>query len=77
MIRENKPSDGAERLLLRGGEVAAKLGISRAQAFRWMKLGVLPVVRVAGARTVRVPSDALKAWVEDNTLAGLARGARS
>ena len=56
-----------ERLLLRGGEVAVALGISRALAFRWMQEGVLPVVRVRGARTVRVPKAALDVWIESNT----------
>jgi len=57
------------RLLLRGGEVAAMLGISRALAFRWMQDGTLPVVRIAGARTVRVPEDALREWIRRNTRA--------
>jgi len=60
------------RLLLRGGEVAAMLGISRALAFKWMQEGVLPTVRITGARTVRVPRVALLEWIEQNTGAGLA-----
>lgn len=52
-------------LLLRGGEVARLLGISRALAFRWMQQGVLPTVR--HSKTVRVPSSALLEWIEDNT----------
>jgi len=62
-----------DRLLLRGGEVAAMLGVSRALAFRWMQEGVLPTVRVAGARTVRVPNAALLEWIKQNTGTGLAR----
>ena len=56
-----------ERLLLRGGEVARMLGISRALAFRWMKTGVLPTMRVPGARTVRVPRAALLKFIEERT----------
>jgi excisionase family DNA binding protein len=57
----------SNQLLLRGGEVARELGISRALAFRWMQNGTLPVVRVPGARTVRVPRAALMAWIERRT----------
>jgi len=56
-----------QALLLRGVEVAGELGISRALAYRWMQNGVLPVVRVAGSRAVRVPRAALVKWVEQNT----------
>lgn len=51
------PFAGSERLLLRGGEVATMLGISRALAFRWMQRGVLPTIRIKGSRTVRVPRE--------------------
>lgn len=60
-----------DRLLLRGGEVATLLGISRALAFRWMQEGVLPVVRIPGARTVRVPKKELDDWILANTAAGV------
>jgi excisionase family DNA binding protein len=53
--------------LLRGGEVAALLGISRALAYRWMQAGILPVIRVPGARTVRVPQGALDEWIRAHT----------
>jgi excisionase family DNA binding protein len=56
-----------DRLLLRGGEVANMLGVSRALAFRWMQEGTLPTVRIPGARTVRVPQDALRDWISANT----------
>lgn len=52
-------------LMLRGGEVAIELGISRAQAYKWMKEGVLPTVR--HGKTVRVPRAALLAWIERHT----------
>ena len=56
-----------EKLLLRGGEVAELLGCSRAMAYRLMQNGVIPVVRVPGGKTVRVPAAALRAWIEQNT----------
>jgi excisionase family DNA binding protein len=52
-------------LLLRGGEVAEALGISRALAYRWMQSGILPTVRVS--RSVRVPHDGLLLWIQRNT----------
>jgi excisionase family DNA binding protein len=54
-----------QALLLRGIEVAAELGISRALAYRWMHDGTLPTVRQG--RTVRVPRAALLAWIERKT----------
>lgn len=57
--------------MLRGGEVARLLGISRALAFRWMQTGVLPTIRVPGARTVRVPRGALLKWIEQGTGGGV------
>jgi len=53
--------------LLRGNEVASRLGVSSATAYRWMKLGVLPVVRVSGIRSVRVPESGLENWIKRNT----------
>ena len=57
-------------LLLRGPEVAEELGISRALAYRWMASGILPTVRVA--RAVRVPREALLAWIASQTKSGAA-----
>jgi len=61
-----------ERLLLKGTEVADSLGISRSLAYRWMAGGVLPVVRIEGTRTLRVPAEGLRKWVEDRTQTGKA-----
>jgi excisionase family DNA binding protein len=55
------------KLLLRGQEVAEALNISRALAYRWMAAGILPVVRVPGGRSIRVPQQALLRWIEINT----------
>lgn len=57
-----------QSILLRGPEVAEELGVSKALAYRWMQTGILPVVRVPGARTVRVPRAALLAWIEERTV---------
>lgn len=54
-------------LLLRGNEVAAALGISRALAYRWMQDGTLPVLRAPSGRVVRVPRAALEQWIEAHT----------
>jgi excisionase family DNA binding protein len=56
--------------LLRGKDVAAALNVSRALAYRWMQQGKLPIVRISGARTVRVPEDALSEWIRANTVIG-------
>ena len=53
--------------LLRGSEVAAALGISRAQAYKWMSSGVLPTLR--RGRCIRVPKSALEEWISKNTCA--------
>jgi len=51
--------------LLRAGEVAKVLRISRALAYKWMKTGVLPALR--HARYTRVPEDALERWITQRT----------
>jgi excisionase family DNA binding protein len=60
-------SDYSDRLLLRGGEVAQMIGCSRALAYRLMQRGVLPVVRLPGGKSVRVPRQALEEWIRNNT----------
>jgi excisionase family DNA binding protein len=55
------------RLLLRGGEVAELLGISRALAYQWMAQRVIPVVSIPGSRSIRVPREALMGWIEAQT----------
>jgi excisionase family DNA binding protein len=56
--------------LLRGAEVAEVIGCSRAMAYRLMQRGTIPVVRIPGGKTVRVPRGALQEWIRDNTRAG-------
>jgi len=58
-----------QSLLLRGGEVAKVLGVSRAMAYRLMQRGELPVVRIGSC--VRVPAEALRAWIDARTEACL------
>jgi excisionase family DNA binding protein len=66
-----------EPALLRCGEAAALLGVSRALAYRWAKNGVLPTIRLSGGRAVRIPRAALMAWIETNTAPGAASTARA
>jgi excisionase family DNA binding protein len=54
-------------LLLKGTEVAEMLGVSRALAYRWMASNTLPVVRVPGSRSTRVPRTELLRWITANT----------
>lgn len=72
----NRPQD-ADRLLS-PGDVAYRLGLSRTQAWRLMRAGVLgPVVDVAyGTRTTpRVRRGDLDAWVESRTTRDFTRPA--
>ena len=56
-----------DRILLRGPEVAKMMSCSRAMAYRLMQRGTIPIIRVPGAKTVRVPRAALLRWIEKNT----------
>lgn len=60
-------SNDMDPLLLRGGDVARLIGCSRALAYRLMQRGVLPVVRIPGGKSVRVPREALLDWIRSNT----------
>jgi excisionase family DNA binding protein len=55
-----------EALLLDSREVSHLLGIGRTKAFEMMARGDLPVVRIG--RCVRVPREALAAWVCNKTV---------
>lgn len=52
-----------DRLLLRPSEVADSLGIGRSKAYELIAAGVIPSIRL-GKSSVRVPSAALRAWIE-------------
>ncbi len=51
--------------LLRAGEVAKMLGLSRSKAYAMMAAHLVPTVKFG--RSVRVPSSALEAWIKANT----------
>ena len=50
-----------EPWLLRVEDVAELLGVSRSTVYNLINTGQLPTVRIAGCR--RIPMDALRAWV--------------
>lgn len=53
--------------LLKVGEVAERLGISRSLAYELAARGELPAVRIL-EKAIRIPADALEAWVEARRL---------
>jgi excisionase family DNA binding protein len=54
----------SETRLLTVPEVAARLNVSRATAYKWVYDGRLPAVRLGGRRApLRVPADELEAWL--------------
>jgi excisionase family DNA binding protein len=53
--------DKTERLLLRPGEVADSIGVSRSKAYELISRGEIPSIKLGNS--VRVPVDALKAWI--------------
>lgn len=57
-------------LLLRVSEVAELLSISRSTAYRLIRTGELPSLKVGGI--TRVPFDRLCNWVAENTVIGQA-----
>ena len=61
-------------LLLRPTEAAEAIGIGRSKVYELLASGELPSVRIGCS--VRVPVDALRAWIERKT-AERAEGSRS
>ncbi len=51
-----------EKLLLRPAEAAEAIGIGRSKVYELLASGELPSIRIGGS--VRVPVDALRAWIE-------------
>jgi excisionase family DNA binding protein len=51
-----------DRLLLRVTEAAEAAGISRSLAYELVRVGSIPSVKVG--RSIRVPAEALRAWVQ-------------
>jgi excisionase family DNA binding protein len=54
--------DVSEKLLLKPAEAGEALGISRARAYELIAAGVIPSIRIGSS--IRVPAEALRAWVE-------------
>ncbi len=52
-------------LLLRAEEVARRLSLGRSKVFQMLAQGELPAVRIG--RSVRVPEQALREWLERQT----------
>lgn len=50
-----------EKLLLRPVEAAEAIGIGRSKVYELLASGELPSIRIGGS--VRVPVDALRAWI--------------
>ncbi len=63
----------SESWLLRAGEVAQLLGVSRSKVFEMMAAEDLPVVRIG--RCVRVPRAELADWLSQRTAGGRHREA--
>jgi len=62
-----------EVLLLRVGEAAKLLAISRSKAYELIASNLIPSVKI-GQRSVRVPADQLKAQIERQTTSGSGGG---
>ena len=54
-----------DRRLLTVPEAATQLGISRSKGWQLAQRSEIPVVRIG--RSVRVPADALEAWISART----------
>ena len=54
-----------ERLAYRVSEAAERLGISRSKAYELIAAGKLPSIKIGGS--VRVPAEALKEWIAQQT----------
>lgn len=52
-----------QKLLLRPGEAADAIGVSRSRAYELIGSGQIPSIRIGGS--LRVPVAALRAWIDD------------
>ena len=52
----------AERICYRPAEVGEAIGVSRARAYELIAQGVIPSIRIGSS--IRVPVEALRAWIE-------------
>jgi len=55
------------KLLLRPTEAADAMGVSRAKAYELISSGAIPSIRLGGS--VRVPVEALRAWIANQLAA--------
>ena len=53
-----------EQILLKVPEVASMLQIGRGRAYELVAQGVIPSVKL-GNKSVRVPTEALKRWIQE------------
>lgn len=53
-----------ERLLLKPSEVSELTAMGKSKTYELIAAGVIPSVRI-GKKSVRVPADALKRWIEE------------
>ena len=57
-------SSKVEKIMLRPGEAAEAIGLGRSTIYAMIASGELPAVRVgAGGRSVRIPVEALREWI--------------
>ena len=54
-----------DRMLFRADEVATLLGLCRSKIYEMLATGELPSIKIG--RSVRVPADQLREWVEVRT----------
>lgn len=66
-IEKHEPMQ--EPRLLRIGEVAELLGVSRSKAYAILASGGIPTIRLGG-RCLRVPLDALREWIARRSTGG-------
>ncbi len=57
-----------EKLLVRPSEAAEMLGLGRSKVYAMLASGELPSVRIG--KSVRVPTEALRLWVQERVNAG-------
>ncbi len=60
-----------EKLLVRPSEAAEMLGLGRSKVYAMLASGELPSVRIG--KSVRVPTEALRLWVQERVNAGAAQ----
>ena len=69
--KAGRPRTGVERmerLAYRIPEAAETLGISRSKVYQLIDSGDLPAIRIG--QTLRVPAEALRNWIRDQTKVG-------